>query len=1062
MATPDNSTYGKLVDKLRELFELDKADLDFGIYRIISQRQDEVDDFLRNQLKATVSGLLNSAQGSQQVELQAELRKAEQAMQDLGMNPEQSPKVQALREQLLALGNPQRLEDEVYEHLYRFFSRYYEEGDFISLRRVSRTAKYAIPYNGEEVKLHWANADQYYIKSSENFRDYRFTLADGRGVHFKLLDADTSRDNTKGDKRFFVLAGENSLAVHAGELRVHFHYTTTAEKKITDTDGKVKTPSQSVFNNLTLLAIAHDVGKVAPEWLGALNALQPTKANVKRTLLEKHLTDYTAKNSFDYFIHKDLGRFLRQELDFYIKNEVVYLDDIDNPARDGEAEKALTNLQQTLQKITAIRKVAGKVIAFLAQLEDFQKKLWLKKKFVVACDYCLTLDRVPESLYGAIAGNAAQAAEWCKWHFIAVDTVVDERLLRSQPFLMVDTRFYPADFKAALLASIDDIDAQCDGLLINADNFQALNLLQDRYREQVKCIYIDPPYNTGNDGFIYRDNYQHSSWLGLFNSRLQILKSLLSNDSLFYASISDNESANMKISLDDFFGKDKFESQIVVQSNKRGQTYQAIAKTHEYIFVYVSGDNSEIMELPKEISDSALKDADGTYELWELRNRNPKFGRFNRPNLFYPVYVNTKVLDIDGYAQVSLIKTSNFIYETFPRNSNNEDSCWRWGKEKFLNSIGKGNILIAKQKRDGGWNIYEKARKGTTKVKSIWDETDVISEQGTVELGALGFTEFGFPKPTKLIGKILKISTLDHDLVLDYFAGSGTTGHAVINLNREDGGNRKYILVEQGAYFDTVLKPRIQKVVYAENWKDGKPVAKEAGNLGGISHCFKTMRLESYEDTLNNLELKRSGQQHSLLAANPAVKEDYLLHYMLDIEAQGSLLNIDAFTHPFDYQLHIAGDSAGATRPQTVDLVETFNYLLGLSVHTQRTETLQLTCAPNEHGIWQRQKHPDSAQAITATYTFLSIHGTLPDGKTALIIWRILNDFNQPISKTCHNIALDHFLLERQRINPREGELDVIYVNGDNTLPNIRTEAEHWKVRLIEEEFQRLMFAGAV
>lgn len=499
MATPDNANYtklvDKLVDKLRELFELDKADLDFGIYRIISQRQDEIEDFLRNRLRQTVAGLLSSAQGSQQAELQAELGKAEQSVRDLGMNPDQVPKVQELREKLRALGNPQRMEDEVYEHLYRFFSRYYEEGDFISLRRVSRKAKYAIPYNGEEVKLHWANADQYYIKSSENFRDYRFRLADGRGVHFKLLEADSNRDNTKGDKRFFMLAADESVVEAGEELRIHFHYTTTDEKKVTDVDGKAKAPSQGVFNALAL----RELGKRIPgAWQAALNALLPTKANPKRTLLEKHLTDYTAKNSFDYFIHKDLGGFLLNELDFYIKNEVMFLDDIE----DADAPK----VESYLRTLKAIRRVAGKVIDFLAQLEDFQKKLWLKKKFVVQCDYCLTLDRVPGALYPAIADNPQQVAEWRKWNFIDVKTRVDVAYLQQHPYLLIDTKFYPTDFKLALLESIEDIDAQCDGLLINADNFQALNLLQDRYREQVKCIYIDPPYNTGNDGFIYRDS----------------------------------------------------------------------------------------------------------------------------------------------------------------------------------------------------------------------------------------------------------------------------------------------------------------------------------------------------------------------------------------------------------------------------------------------------------------------------------------------------------------------------------------------------------------------------
>jgi adenine-specific DNA-methyltransferase len=341
-----------------------------------------------------------------------------------------------------------------------------------------------------------------------------------------------------------------------------------------------------------------------------------------------------------------------------------------------------------------------------------------------------------------------------------------------------------------------------------------------------------------------------------------------------------------------------------------------------------------------------------------------------------------------------------------------------------------------------------------------------LNSVATKEFDCLfGTKPFVYPKATGLINTFVSQIADANGLVLDYFAGSGTTGHAVINLNREDGGSRKYILVEQGEYFDTVLKPRIQKVVYSENWSGGKPAPKDQSTNphNGISHCFKYLKLESYEDTLNNLELTRSGEQQALFAQYPDLKQDYLLHYMLDVEAKGSLLNIDAFTQPFDYQLKIATASAGETRQQAVDLVETFNYLLGVRLHTQRYDSVSVTCQQNQHGIWERRTVRTTVTAGDPdTYTFLSLDGTLPDGKSALIIWRILNNFNDAISKTCHNIALDYYLLERKRINPREGELDVIYVNGDNTLPNIRTEGEHWKVRLIEEEFQRLMFAGEV
>src|ERR1019366_8759930 len=165
--------------------------------------------------------------------------------------------------------------------------------------------------------------------------------------------------------------------------------------------------------------------------------------------------------------------------------------------------------------------------------------------------------------------------------------------------------------------------------------------------------------------------------------------------------------------------------------------------------------------------------------------------------------------------------------------------------------------------------------------------------------------------------------------VLDYYARSGMTHHAVINLNRKDDGKRRYVLIETGAYFDSVLVPRIKKGIFSADWKDGKPTSRE-----GISHVCKYIRLESYEDTLNNLELRRTRDQGELLEGNPELREDYVLRYMLDVESQSStsLLDLSQFENPFNYKLKVSTGNVGETRLTEVDLVETFNYLLGLQV----------------------------------------------------------------------------------------------------------------------------------
>jgi adenine-specific DNA-methyltransferase len=280
-------------------------------------------------------------------------------------------------------------------------------------------------------------------------------------------------------------------------------------------------------------------------------------------------------------------------------------------------------------------------------------------------------------------------------------------------------------------------------------------------------------------------------------------------------------------------------------------------------------------------------------------------------------------------------------------------------------------------------------------------------------------------------------------LVLDYFAGSGTTGHAIINMNRDDNGNRKYILVEMGEYFDTVTKPRIQKAIYSmdtdnqKGWKDGKPVSRK-----GSSHAFKYLRLESYEDTLNNIVL--SGCNYDLLGG---AREDYILSYMLNTESAGSasLLNVEKLDKPFSYKMLITRNLESKER--NIDLVETFNYLIGLTV--TKSHALVSFDADFTPGVYG---------AVTAslksgnTYKFKTIEGTTPNGDKTLVIWR---EMTGDIEKD--NAALDAYFLTI----PNARSFKRIYVNCDNNLLNLRNNGENWQVVLIDEEMKKRMFENA-
>lgn len=986
----------KLKRLLAELFQLDQADLDFGIYRIMNQKRDEIQRFLNHDLLPQVQEAFEGYQSTDKSRIKAELDKAIENALALGFEPDSAPRVRELQAQYGQAFDPSALENEVFSDLYHFFRRYYHEGDFLSLRRY-REGVYAIPYEGEEVKLYWANHDQYYVKSSEYFRDYTFKLSSGKRVHFKLVEADTEKDNNhaaSGQERRFILCEDDPLVEANGELFIRFEYRPDKRK-------------QKALNEQAIQTLLNAEG--FGTWLTELSQPTPTEANPRRTLLEKHLTDDTARNTFDYFIHKDLGGFLRRELDFYIKNEIMHLDDID--------EETAPRVEQYLSKIKVIRKMAHQIIAFLEQLENFQKKLWLKKKFVVETNYCVTLDRVPAELYPEIAANDAQREEWVR--LFAIDEIDGDLIsprysepltvdfLLANPHLVLDTQFFDPSFKDRLLSSFDNLDEQTDGLLVHGENFQALNLLQERYRKKGKCVYIDPPYNTGGDGFVYKDNYQHGCWLNMIADRLALAKESMNEEGVIFIHIDENEQFRLRMLLEIEFGGENYLAPLIwISRAGKGGTATQIQIGHEHIesaaknFAKVS-----LKTVEKVVDKCPYQDEKGRYKRELLRQWGGQHDRReDRPTLYFPI-------------------PTPFGIEVYPKRRDGTDGNWRFSREKVMRMLEIDDLDFVLDENTGEITVYRKIREGRKVVSVPSNLLDDVgtSADGTKDIQSLfGEKVFDTTKPSRLAQRLIELvswQTENSDLILDFFAGSGTTAHAVINLNREDGGNRKYLLVEMANYFDTVMKPRIKKGIYSTDWKEGKPVSRQ-----GSSHIFKDIRLESYEDTLNNLELKRTDTQQSLLDSAPAFREDYMLSYMLSVESRGSasLLNIDAFVDPFGYQLNIGTGSAGETKPVTVDVVETFNYLLGLRV-----------------------KHIDRIRG------FYVIEGTNPNDEKVLVIWRSL------LEKS--NADLEEFF-QRQNYNTRDQEFLLIYVNGDNNLENLRRDDQTWKVRLIEEEFQRLMF----
>lgn len=1080
-----NEKLNRFIDLLKGIFELDKSDLDFGIYRIMNIRKNEIEKFLNEDLPKKVEETLAPFASKGKDALLTKKAEIEQKASDLGIEISASPKLaeeyESVKRELASGTDLSALETDVYSALYSFFNRYYDDGDFISKRRY-KEGVYAIPYEGEEVKLYWANQDQYYIKTSENFKDYVFTAGEWT-VHFNLVDATTEQNNNKetdDSKRVFMLFNEDEenypgvktfeCDTEKKELIIRFIFDIPADKK-------------KKYDEENYTRICDFIVNEHKELMTVLLSNISTDKKNPLTLMQKHLRGYVAKNTFDYFIHKDLGGFLSRELDFFIKNEVMHLDDLDTSNE--------VRVETYLAKVKAIKKVGKIIIDFLAQIENFQKKLWLKKKFVVETNWCITLDKIDESFYEEIRNNKEQVQEWIEMY--AIDEIVNDvehqepwtnppsiEFLRQNKNLLIDTKNFSEAFKGKIVASIDGLDESTNGLMVNGDNFQVANLIKRRFFEKVKCLYLDPPYNTNEASFIYKNNYKHSSWASMISDRVRNAWSMLEEDAVLFITIDDEELYDLKELVDETVGGNHYIGTIVIQSNPRGRGINSYYATcHEYCICYAKNpDCTEVIDQDLTEEQEQVYNGGGDDEVafrplpfrrsggWSTPQDRPnsEFSLFfNDKGLLFAVgderlydvpaeYMTENILLLDSDDQVVKMSTEEFhsVYpdaiSIMPIDTNGMRRVWRWSDRKKILIAGKAGDFILKKDKGNRYVQLKDRIKGGRKPKTLWSDSKYDSSSHGTNLlknffGARNI--FGFPKSVYSTEDTLHtIVGNEHDdgLILDLFGGSGTTGHAVLNLNRNPDcrGNRRYILTEMGEYFSSVTKPRIEKVVYSTDWKSGKPQNRNTG----ISQIIKYMKLESYEDALSNIVLEKPQSTITNLFG-----DEYLINYMMDIEAKGSLLNVGAFKSPFEYQMKITEKNESKLRK--VDVVETFNYLVGLTVVRQ---------GATKYYSVVKAKSPEYEGAVELTndsngkFAFRQIEGTLPDGRRALIIWRNVGD-----DVLENNAALDAYFT-KYRINPQDREFDVIYVNGDNNLENLKTDSESWKVQLIETEFNNRMF----
>ena len=988
-----NNIKEKLTKLLTNIFQFDVTDLDFGVYKILNYKKKEITNFIQKDLVEEITKQLDLISVEEQQKQQTELDNLKKQLVELGIEDyESNQKYQEKKNQLENIHTSKELEKEIYNHIFAFFSRYYDKGDFISKKRYGSNEKYSIPYNGEEVLLHWANNDQYYIKTTESFKKFSFTNL-GLKVNFRVNDVEEEKGNIKSEEnKYFVVASKKIFDWKDGELNIYFEFRT-----INDSEKKVyPKPNQDKINegNIKLLTAKLSKENKTNELLREENG---------KTALSTNLYKYTRRNTSDYFIHKDLKGFLERELDFYIKNEVVDISDV--------ARLDVEQFNLYILEIKVLKAISNKIIEFLAQIENFQKKIWEKKKFVLQTDYFITLDLIDEKYYQEILENKKQTKEWSELFAFDIKqaiTILDKskkplkgdkkiHVLKQNPTLIMDTKFFDEEFKTKILEGFEDIDKNMTGILINSENYQALNLLSAKYKDKIKCCYIDPPFNAKSSEILYKNSFKHSSWLSLIENRLTVASSLLKKDGVLVIAIDENEQERLGLALTRLYPEHE-RTCVTVIHNPSGQQSDNFSFTHEYAyFIYSKGKRRiGFQDREDDVDIRNFRDVTGEDSL-----------RKAAKNCFYPILVKDgkitgfgDVCDNSFHPKSMNVERKDGTVEIYPIDPQGIERKWRFARDTVEKIVGELDPNFINNRKV--WDI--KRTKSKFNFKTVWTGSKYSANNHGTQLlnNILGNPLFSYPKSIHTVYDSINASTQTNKeaIVMDFFAGSGTTGHAVLKLNKDDGGTRKFILVEMGQYFETVLVPRIKKIIFSDVWKDGKPLEGK----GSRQQFVKYHSLEQYEDALENIEFSQKKLSEF---------SDYFVKYMLDFETRESktFLNIGKMKNPFNYKINIVKDYQ--LKEVTVDLIETYNYLIGLDL--TKFKTLQ---------------NPDDNDK-----KYIVIKGKRGD-KSAVIIWRDITEFNPEKDR---DYIQQNILKEKY---------DEIHLNGDNLIKD---------AILIEEQLKKIM-----
>jgi len=1019
---------------LKEMFQFETSDLDFGIYRILNYKRKQIENFIDNDLKKKVESAFEKYKSETLKDINQRLEDAKQkVIQSLGQDAftptgeldkkyETTPvgeEFLTLKKQKEEAKNIESIQSHVFNDLYNFFSRYYEDGDFIPQYRLSiKKHTYAVPYDGEEVKLYWANYDQYYTKTGTLFRDYTFD-SEGYRVVFRIVSAKEELGSNKATKeRFFILDDEKPIEERDKELIIRFQYRElvegekilksyeevfrTANENDKDNEESNKKGKQIKQDKLNQILREQIINKIKDNTKKTV--LQKDKKDSKGnsiSLLEYHLNRFTAKNTKDYFIHKNLKRFLLEQLDYFIKAEVL---DVENIGKENLLDK-------NIARAKVVKEIGETIIDFLAQIEDFQKKLWEKKKFVIKTDYVITLDKIKEyagggfleSVIDEILNNKGQLEDWQKLGFGEIKSKED-LILKKNLYgiewkkLPIDTKYFSLEFKEELLERLTekhDLEGIIDGLLIKSENWQALNLLLEKYKDKLQTIYIDPPFNKEQDAdYLYNVKYKDSTWIALLENRLRLARKLLDEKGSIFVRCDYNGNMYVRLLMNDVFGKENFRNEIVVKTGapKAGlisqfKEFKAMTNAYNNLYWYSKKEEIRFSGFYKEAPEEKKK-----FGFWADFQKGKAY---DRPTMRYEILG----ISID-------------------------EGQWKWSKERAYKAVENYQKYLEVSKVTGetleeywtktGKQLEFIKREGNKIKYWVHPRDELLVDNNWLDIS--GFSSgwnFLTENSEKLLKRVIESTSNEGDLVMDFFLGSGTTTAVAHKLKR------KWIGVEMGEHFYSVVLPRMKKVLaYDKSGISKEDDVKEKYNEKSAGGFFKYQIIEQYEDSLDNIELKEDGTLQKYL------KDEYLIKYFLNYETKESpyLLNIEFLKNPFAYKLKVNLSEVGEPEEVIIDIPETFNYLLGLRVNK----------------IKVRRK--DNRK-------YMFVFGEKED-KNIAVVWR---EYDDGWSDKDFKEDKEFIMKELESWMPQ-----VVYINGQSILtPNFGSFTS--EVRYIEPEFKRLM-----